>query len=60
MRTSFHHEKQHGFIRPVENVVLTNINAYTDGIIGYVMSDTWCQRVWQQILVAGPHTYAML
>ena len=32
----------------------------TDGTIGCVMSDTWCQVVWHLIVDAGPHTYPVL
>ena len=38
MQKTFHHNKQHGFIRSVENVMLTNIIPSTDGTIGCVMS----------------------
>ena len=37
---------KHSFIRSVENVILT-----TDGTIGCVMSDTWCQTVWPSCCV---------
>ena len=32
----------------------------TDGTIGCVMSDTWCQVVWHQSVDAGQHTYPIL
>ena len=32
----------------------------TDGTIGCEMNDTWCQMMWYQTEVAGPHTYPQL
>ena len=41
----------------LEIVILTSIMLTTDGTIGCVKSNTWCQMVWHLIVSAGPHTY---
>ena len=60
MHTSFHDDKQHGFISSVENVILTNIMHTKDDTIDYAVSDTWCQMVWHLTDGAGPHSHPML
>ena len=49
VQTNFHHEKQHGFIRLVGNVVyLPKLILTTVGTIGCAMCGTQCQDVWHQ------------
>ena len=46
-QTSFHHDKQHGFIGSVGNITLTKIVLTTNCTIGCANCDRWCQMAWQ-------------
>ena len=53
MQTSFYYDKQHGFIRSMENVILS-----TDVTIGCVMSGT--QVKWQMVKPCEKHVACLV